>query len=140
MNTTSRSVMNSDIAPGGPVALPSPRTVLAVGLLVATVAGLVASQGAGGYVGDAELVLLLRFMGVIKLATAAVAAALLAWRLRLPLSRGLRLVAIVASWCLALGATLITCLAYIIPATGLFHLGLLALFVVALLEGRPVRR
>ena len=138
MNTTSRSVMTSSIAPGGPVRLPSPRTVLAVGLLVAAVAGLVASRGAGGYVGDAELALLLRFMGVIKLATAAVAAALIAWRLQSPLSRGLRIVAIVASWCLALGATLITCLAYIIPATALFHLGLLALFVVALREGRRV--
>ncbi len=120
--------------------LSTPRTVLLAGLLVAVAAGLIVSRGAGAYAGDAELALLLRFMGVIKLFTAAAAAGLLMWRLKSPLSPRLCRVAIVACWCLAMGATLIASLAYLIPAVTLFHVGLLALIVVALLEGRPTRR
>ncbi|MFN2287967.1 MAG: hypothetical protein ABR578_06495 [Chromatocurvus sp.] len=140
MNTSSSPTANAGLTPVWRLlSLPAPRTTLVAGLLVAVAAGLIVSRGAAGYASDAELALLLRFMGIIKLATAAAAAGLVAWRLKSPLSRRLRLVAIVACWCLAMGATLITSLAYLIPALALFHVGLLSLIVVASLETRPAR-
>ncbi|MFN2330024.1 MAG: hypothetical protein ABR612_14000 [Chromatocurvus sp.] len=139
MSNTSMS--NAAVAPMRRLmTLSTPRTVLVAGLLVAIAGGLIVSRGAVAYAGDAELALLLRFMGVIKLLTAAAAASLLMWRLKSPLSPRLCRVAIVACWCLAMGATLITSLAYLMPAIILFHVGLLSLIVVALLEGRPARR
>ena len=139
MSNTSMS--NAAVAPMRRLmTLSTPRIVLVAGLLVAIAVGLIVSRGAVAYAGDAELALLLRFMGVIKLLTAAAAANLLMWRLKSPLSPRLCRVAIGACWCLAMGATLITSLAYLMPAIILFHVGLLSLIVVALLEGRPARR
>ena len=141
MNMGSSSSANAGLTPVlRLLTLPSPRTTLMAGLLVAVAAALIVSRGAAAYAGDAELALLLRFMGLIKLVMAAAAAGVLAWRLKSPLNRRLRLVASVACWCLAMGATLITSLAYLIPALALFHVGLLSLIAFAFLEGRPARR
>lgn len=122
--------------PWNPAALVDARALLALGLLLAIGAALFAARIAPAHSGDADLALLLRFMGVIKLAMAAAAAALLAWRLATPLPRGPALVAIAGCCCLATGAVLITCLAYLLPATLLFHLGLFALLLLALQETR----
>ena len=141
MNMGSSSPVNVGLTPVlRLLTLPAPRTTLVAGLLLAVAAALIVSRGAPAYAGDAELALLLRFMGLIKLVMAAAAAGLLAWRLQSPLNRRLRLVASVACWFLAMGATLITSLAYLIPALALFHVGLLSLIAVAFLEGRSARR
>lgn len=115
------------------------RLLLFAGLAVTVPGAFVIGSAAGAHAGDAELALLLRFMGVIKLAMAATAAALVSWRLGAPLAARLRPVAIGAVWCLAAGAVLITCLAYLVPAAALFHAGLLALLVLAVREARAER-
>lgn len=119
-----------------PATLPGARAVLVAGLLLAVAVAALAAGQAVPHTAEPALALLLKFLGVIKLATAAAAAGLVAWRLAAPLARPLAAVAIAACWCLAAGAVLITGLAYLLPALALFHAGLFALLLAAVSEAR----
>ncbi|MBE7220046.1 MAG: hypothetical protein INR64_16370 [Caulobacteraceae bacterium] len=98
----------------------------------AGLAGLLAGRWLQGGPGDMEwqLVLLLRFMAVVKGAMALGALALVQWRLRQPASARLALGYVVALAPMALAPGLIWSLAAIAPGAACFHAGLLLFLVL----------
>ena len=95
-----------------------------------------------------KLLLLLRFMAVMKLATAVAALLLARWRLTRPIAPALALGYCAAVTLMALAPGLIWSLAHIALAAGVFHAGLLAFLVMAWRDddalpsrwSRPLRR
>ena len=85
---------------------------------------------------DAELGLVLRFMAIAKGSMALGAAALVAWRLGSPVRRLTAGAAIGSVALMAAAAGLIWSLAYVAIGAVLFHVGLLALLVLAWRDGR----
>lgn len=112
--------------------------VLGAGLLFA--ASALVLQPAAHWASDPELFRLLRGMGVIKIALAAVAFALVWWRLASPLTIGLKAMYVGGVWALSLAAGLIWQLTLILPASALFHLATISLLVAAWRDIEPQMR
>jgi len=105
------------------------------GLLLATPLALLA-PGAH-WAQDPELFRLLRGMGTLKFLLAAVAFAVVWWRLGRPVTPGLRAIYVGGVCTLALATGLIWQLNLVLPASGLFHLATLALLVAAWRDIEP---
>lgn len=86
---------------------------------------------AAHWVHDPELFLLLRGMGVLKLALALVALGVVAWRLGQPMVPRLQALAMAGVWGMSLAAGLIWQLTLVLPASGLFHAATIALLLAA---------
>ena len=115
-----------------PVLRPIWRPVLAAGVLGA--AGTALLTGADPSAADPELLVLLRFMAIVKAAMALGAAALVAWRLGGPVRPATGLGYVVGVSSMAAGAGLIWQLGHIGAGAVLVHGGLAALIAVAWLD------
>jgi hypothetical protein len=104
-------------------------------IVAAFLAHALASPAALGGV-EAELVLLLRGMPLIKASIALAAVALVLWRFGRPVSRGAAMGYVVGIWALVAATVLIWFLSFIAAAAVLFHLATLGLLVLAWREGR----
>ncbi len=113
------------------------RLLLLIGSGVLFAAPLLLFQPAAYWAGDPELFRLLRGMGVLKIAIAVLALAVLWWRLGRPVRPRLQAVFLGGVWLLSLGAGLIWQLTLILPASGLFHCATLALLVAAWRDVEP---
>jgi hypothetical protein len=101
---------------------------------LAAAAGLLAT---GPALVDPELVMLLRFMAVLKAAMAIGALVLVAWRLRRPAGPALAASGIASVAFMAAGAGLIWSLGHVALGAVLFHAGLFTLLVAAWRDGLP---
>lgn len=124
---------------------PGPRSVHGAGLATAAVLGVALGFTPPTVPADAELALLLRCMGVIKVAMALGLAGLVHWRLGSPLAPGLRAAALGASWAAMLSGLAILQLVALVPAALAFHGALVAAIAVACLDRdrrtpEPLRR
>lgn len=117
--------------PGARLRMNQPRLRLVLGAGVLFAASVVMLQPAAHWVHDPELFRLLRGMGVLKIVLAALALAVVWWRLGQALSPRLQTVFVGAVWALSLAAGLIWQLTMILPASALFHLATLSLLVAA---------
>lgn len=111
-----------------------PRSVHGAGLATAGVLGGALGFALPAMPADAELALLLRCMGVIKVAMALGLAGLVHWRLGSPLAPGLRAAAVGASWAATLSGLAILQLVALVPAALAFHAALVTAISVACLD------
>ncbi len=116
------------------LARPGARAVHGVGLAAAAVLGGALAFALPTVPVDAELALLLRCMGVIKVAMALGLAGLVHWRLGSPLAPGLRAAAVGASWAAMVSGLAILQLVALVPAALAFHTALVAAIAVACLD------
>lgn len=86
---------------------------------------------------DPELFRLLRGMGVLKIALAVAALAVVFWRLGGVVQPRLRAVYLGGVWALSLAAGMIWQLHWILPASGLFHGATIALLIAAWRDMEP---
>ena len=116
-----------------------PRLGLVLGAILLFAASALMLQPAAHWANDPELFRLLRGMGMIKIALAAIGLALVWWRLASPLTASLTAVYVGGVWALSLTAGLIWQLTLILPASGLFHCATLALLAAAWRDMEPRR-
>ena len=119
--------------------------ILYAAVLFAGGAGLAVAARGGGSSGAMEwqLILLLRFMVLIKTAMVVGAVALAQWRLRASISDAMAFGLAAATATMALAPGLIWSMHYIIQGAVCFHAGLLAYLVLAWRDGSvrlPARR
>jgi len=113
------------------------RLLLLIGSAMLIAAPVLLFQPAAHWANDPELFLLLRGMGVLKIALALVALAVVWWRLARPMPAGLKAVCVSGVWAMSLAAGLIWQLNVVLPASGLFHLATIALLVAAWRDIEP---
>lgn len=130
--TTSTRLPRASAFP--PLVRPGPRMVHGAGLAVTAVLGGALGSALSNVPADAELALLLRCMGVIKVAMALGLAGLVHWRLGSPLAPGIRAAAVGASWAAMLASLAILQLVALVPAALAFHVALVAAIAVACLD------
>ncbi len=117
--------------------LSRPRLLLLAGSGLLFAIPLMLFQPAAYWAGDLELFRLLRGMGMLKIALAALALAVVWWRLGRPVPARLQAVLLGGVWMLSLSAGLIWQLHAVLPASGLFHVATLALLIAAWRDMEP---
>jgi len=123
---------------------PAWRAILYTAAASAALAGFVAIPSAINNVAapaaDPALIMLLRFMAVVKAAMAIAGIALADWRFRHPASSRLATSYVVASGLMAAGSGLIWHIATIVEGAAVFHTGLALLIVLAWVDRGETQR
>jgi hypothetical protein len=114
------------------VALALALSVMCAGLML----GCLTTAGSAFGTAEHELLLILRFMAVVKLAMALAAALLLDWRLGYSASPGLAGAYLLALGLMAAAPGLIWAMAYLVPAAVAFHGGILLALFAGLHDGQ----
>lgn len=117
--------------------LSRPRLALVAGSALLFAIPMLWLQPAAYWAGDLELFRLLRGMGTLKVVLAALALAVVWWRLGRPVPARLQAVFVGGVWALSMAAGLIWQLHAVLPASGLFHAATLALLVAAWHDMEP---
>lgn len=107
------------------------RALLLVGCALAVVAAYLPGDPSVLEAADPDLAVLLRAMALIKAALVVAALAILWWRFRWPVSSKVAGGYLVGTWLAAGATTMIWQLTHVAPAAALFHVGEIALLLLA---------
>jgi len=119
---------------------PGRRALLLAGCALAAVAAYVFGNPVALQGADPELAVLLRGMALIKAALVVAALGILWWRFRWPVSTGVAAGYLAGAWLAAGAATMIWQLTHLAQAAVLFHVGEIALLLLAWRDNRASTR